>query len=295
VPSAPGVPAPTSPVDVAVNAWFAKLFQQSVYAPAVYNDPKSTDCSGNGHLTSTLYLRGSGGLSTLYYFYASRDGQQVQKSSGPETVITPAGHFKVLVAIIAWPGTVSDDALPFLQTAQAHINQDHADFAASHGYASPLVSFESTNVLLSPADVSDPTNNGTNGTGVLPVLSSKGFQLNTFDFLAVINLDPVKLEGGFSVPSTFHPAFIYMGNYEGWKAPPTSGDYYNIAEAIYHHEVSHHWGWPGDHLWSPTCNQRLGFEPFLVAPVLFGWEDTDGDGVPEILDNSPYGRKVIGQ
>src|SRR5262249_33583895 len=37
--------------------------------------------------------------------------------------------------------------------------------------------------------------------------------------------------------------------------------------------------------------QSLDFEPFLAAPVLFGWEVVDGDGGPEILDATPYGRK----
>jgi hypothetical protein len=31
-------------------------------------------------------------------------------------------------------------------------------------------------------------------------------------------------------------------------------------------------------------------EPFITSPILFGWEDVDGDGVPEILDDTPYGR-----
>ena len=29
---------------------------------------------------------------------------------------------------------------------------------------------------------------------------------------------------------------------------------------------------------------------FRVPPVLLGWEDVDGDSVPEILDATPYGR-----
>jgi hypothetical protein len=27
---------------------------------------------------------------------------------------------------------------------------------------------------------------------------------------------------------------------------------------------------------------------FIVPPILFGWEDTNGNGVPEILDSAPY-------
>lgn len=290
VPPAIGFSLKLSAVDTAVKSQFATLFGQAVYAPAVFNDPRSTDCSGAGHLTSTLYLRSSDGTSSLYYLYASRDGQQVSKSAGPFHVITPAGHFSVLVAIIAWPGTVSSDALTFLQAAQARINQDHVDFATSQGYSSPIVSFQSTNVLLDPATVTSPQS----AAGVTPALTAKGFQPSAFDFLAVLNLDPTKTEGGFSLTSQMHPGFIYMGNFSRWTAPPASSDYYTIAAAIYHHEVAHHWGWPGDHDWSPTCGStKLGFEPLILAPVLFGWTDTDGDHVPEILDDTPYGRRFI--
>jgi hypothetical protein len=290
VPPAFGFSLSLSPVDSAVKSQFAQLFNEMVYAPAVYNDPRSTDCSGAGHLTSTAYLRSSDGTSSLYYLYSSRDGQQVSKSAGPIHVITPAGHFKMLVAVIAWPGTVSSDALPFLQAAQTQINQDHVDFATSQGYASPIVSFESTNVLLDPGAVTNPQS----AAGVTPALTAKGVQPGAFDFLAVLNIDPSKLEGGFSITTQMHPGFIYMGNFAAWTAPPTSKDYYSIAAAIYHHEVAHHWGWPADHDWSPTCSTKLGFEPLILAPVLFGWTDTDGDHVPEILDDTPYGRRVIG-
>ena len=81
---------------------------------------------------------------------------------------------------------------------------------------------------------------------------------------------------------------IYVGNYSHWTTPLRAQDWRKIAWTTFHHEVAHQWGWVHD--WSPTCGgTRLGYEPFLAAPVLFGWEDVDGDGVPEILDDTPYG------
>ena len=44
------------------------------------------------------------------------------------------------------------------------------------------------------------------------------------------------------------------------------------------------------HLFIGGILVKLGFEPFISAPILFGWEDVDGDGIPEILDDTPYGR-----
>ena len=56
-----------------------------------------------------------------------------------------------------------------------------------------------------------------------------------------------------------------------------------VADAAYHHEVAHHWGWPGTHDWAGSCNKKTDHAPFIVPPVLFGWEDLDGDHLPDIL------------
>jgi hypothetical protein len=282
-PPSPGQSVVTwSAADIAVKAQYARLFQQDVEVPAVFSDPVRTLCAV-GHLTSTLYRRSADGTSALYYLYASADGQQVATAVGPTRVITPAGHFKVLLAVVNWSATVTDNALPLLEAAEARINQDHIDFATSQGFAAPIVTFETTNVLLSP------------GAGLIPRYEDSvrsavvrlGFDPTAFDFLAVLNLDPTKLEGGFSLVGPMHPAFIYMGNYWPWTGPLTAADYVNVASAIYHHEVAHHWGWPADHGWPGDCGHTT--PPFLVAPVLFGWTDLDLDHVPEILDDTPYG------
>jgi hypothetical protein len=66
-------------------------------------------------------------------------------------------------------------------------------------------------------------------------------------------------------------------------------DWQSIARTAYHHEMAHLWGW--EHEWSVACTRAADrSRPFLADPVLFGWEDVDGDGVPEILDATPYGR-----
>jgi hypothetical protein len=62
-----------------------------------------------------------------------------------------------------------------------------------------------------------------------------------------------------------------------------------IARTAYQQLMAYWWGWETD--WTPTCGgTRLGYEPFITSPRLLGWEDVDGDGIPEILDDTPYGR-----
>ena len=127
-------------------------------------------------------------------------------------------------------------------------------------------------------------------TSLQSALAARGFSTSGYDFLISINVDPSKAEGGVAYTCTT-PAFIYVGNYFSYKSRLDESQLYNFAATAYHHEVAHHLGWPATHDWSPTCGAtRLGFEPLITAPILFGWEDTDGDGVPEILDSTPYGR-----
>ncbi len=79
-----------------------------------------------------------------------------------------------------------------------------------------------------------------------------------------------------------------MGNFSSFPTPMRSSDSVSVARALYHHEVAHLWGWPGSHD-SASCSGVFGFN-LRVPPMLLGWEDVDGDGVPEILDPAPYGR-----
>jgi hypothetical protein len=61
-----------------------------------------------------------------------------------------------------------------------------------------------------------------------------------------------------------------------------------VASTAYHHEIAHHWGWPSTHDWAGSCGgSKQEYAPFIAPPVLFGWEDLDGDHVPEILNKNP--------
>ena len=286
-----GLP-PLDAVAARVRDTYQSEFGASVPRPAIFSDPLANNCLGVGYLTTVAYLPGAApGTRRMHVMHLSRDGTSFATTHEGSSAylwivqVPPAGTFKVLTLVLEWPTRFTSAELPLLIEAQRVINQQHADFAVNKGYASPVVRFEFTNVTLPGPDVSDPRER----EFVIEALSAQGVDTAGVDFLAVINIDPARSEGGFASPSTYRPWFVYMGNYGEFTATVTASQVQNIANATYHHEIGHHWGWA--HGWTPTCGDYRPFDPFITAPVLFGWEDTDLDGKPEILDPTPYGRQ----
>jgi hypothetical protein len=269
------------PLESAVRDAYQREFAETVPIPAIFKDQRSVDCAGTGHVTTTAYINGLGNRSTLLQMYLSHDGTQVEKKA-VSSVITPAGTFKTLVVIVRYGVTVSAQGIKQFERAQEQINEDHAAFARSRGYAAPLIVFDNTNVVVEPDEISDPHK----PADVRAAAARKGVSLAGYQFIIVIDPNPIRFAGGLATPPN---GDVYVGNFGEWTMVLGQTEWTAIARTAYHHEVAHHWGWIHD--WSPTCGETtLGFEPFLAAPALFGWEDVDGDGVPEILDDTPYGR-----
>ncbi|HEX6251493.1 MAG TPA: hypothetical protein VFZ56_08680 [Gemmatimonadaceae bacterium] len=288
----PGTPQqPLVPsISAAVSTSYQREFQESVPRPAIFDQDPRAGCTGAGHLMTTAYLpTGNPGERRLLEMYLSRDGTSLvtAREGGLKHSrvlrIIPAGTFNVLTVLVTYPETTDDASLALLSQAQAGINAQHELFATSRGYASPIVVFSFANVLLPPGEISDPRAL----SSVRAALADNGLSTVGYDFVVVLNPDPDRPEGGFAAFGTAAPYFVYMGNYGLWKSPLSAAAFVNVAAAAYHHEIGHHWGWRHD--WT-ECGDPTTWAPFITAPILFGWEDTDGDRTPEILDTTPYGR-----
>ena len=279
---------PRTALENAIKDHYARLFNEPVFRPAIVNQAGYVDCSGQGHLTSTLFLRDSAqpGISRVRALYTSRDGAQVERQFDG-AFLTPAGVFRVLVAVLTWPDTVVEADRGLWEAAQASINADHAAFSAARGF-SPVVRFDSTNVFLPGQDVANPRDR----QSVIAALAARGIDVSSYDILMSVHIEPSVGAGGVAFPNaSVKPAFLAIGNFSSFRAPLTPDAYRSIASAAYHHEVAHHWGWPGTHDWTPSCGGITpSYRPLITEPKLFGWEDLDGDRVPEILDSTPYGR-----
>jgi hypothetical protein len=275
---------PATPIEIAVKDAYAREFGELIERPAIHSDPLSGGCKGREpHVMTTAYFRRSSTTARLLYLFATPDGRTVIRKSQVASVVIPAGRFRVLAVIVRHPATVRDSDLANWEAAQVKINEDHGTFAASRGLSEPIVSFENTNVLVDPGDIANPSS----PVSVRDAAERRGFATASYQFVASINLDPGRPAGGFAGSD----GFVYMGNYSRWVQPLTAAEWVNVANAVYHHEVAHHWGWPASHDWAPRCGRRAADQPFIVPAILFGWEDVDGDRIPEILDATPYGRR----
>jgi hypothetical protein len=266
-----------------VSDWYRREFGVSVPRPAIFNDPRAVDCRGDGHLTTTAYLKTSTTSANLLVLYLTRDGLNLIKKTRRETAV-PAGIIHVMSLVVHYAETTGSTPLAMWQIAQGEINNQHADFARSHGYPKPLVTFVNTNVLIEPTDLV----RAQSGKEVLrAMLDERLVKPTEYDVLITINIDPSRSEGGRA--SFAADRSIDVGNYANWKTELDTKAWSAIARTAYQQLMAYWWGWETD--WTPTCGgTRLGHEPFITSPRLLGWEDVDGDGIPEILDETPYGR-----
>ncbi|SPE32622.1 hypothetical protein SBA3_1900024 [Candidatus Sulfopaludibacter sp. SbA3] len=266
-----------------MKAAYQREFGETIEHPAIYNNPRAVDCRGEGHLTTTAYLK-SGLTTTLLSMYMSRDGVSVIRRDRTQVSLAPAGTIRVLVVLVRYPETVTADALGFWEDAQKQINEDHTAFAKSRGYNAPVVAFDNTNIVIDPDQLHDPHS----PASVRTAAERHGISSADYQIVMAIDINPRESAGGLSINSE---RSVYVGNYSHWKTPLGAREWKMIARTAYHHEVAHHWGWPGTHDWAGACGGGSPeYAPFIAPPILFGWEDLQGKHVPEILSETPYRR-----
>lgn len=222
---------------------------------------------------STLYYDGS-----LYRVYVLPNGDE---RADRFQLTFPAGTQKILVAIVNHPELAFEDVIgDTWSEVQDAINAEHQAYAERQAFSTPVVQFENTNVLINPDRITSGSQEELAG-----ILAEDGMDRNEFDILVLLDIDYDVNAGGFA---SFRGRFVGMGWIYGDQVARELNreNLMGIANAIYHHEIGHVWGW--EHEWAIPEGVNAGF---ITVPVLFGWHDMDGDGVPEILDSNPYGIK----
>jgi len=270
-------------LEALVSGWYEREFGETIPRPATFDDDRAVDCRGDGHLTTTAFLRNRGRTADVLVLYLTRDGLNLVKKSRA-TVLVPLGTFRVLSIVVGHTATVGSEPLSKWQLAQDEVNQQHAEFARNRGYVSPLVAFTNRNLVVDPGQFATTDNSD----AIAAVMEAHHLSRADYDIVMVINIDPARSEGG-RAGALVGLRSVYVGNFAHWRTALSARDWSGIARTAYQQLMAYHWGWQTD--CTPTCGgTRLGYEPFITAPRLFGWEDVDGDGVPEIIDDTPYGR-----
>jgi hypothetical protein len=169
---------------------------------------------------------------------------------------------------------------------QQEINDNYAAFSTSHGFAEPVLQFSSTNFLASSSEIANPGNSA----DIISLVESKGYRQEDFDIFVSLNLDAQNISGGWA---NYGGNFVYMGYYFSQttfadlskSAGGGKSQLFWIGKSIYDHECGHIFGW--EHEWT-GMGSNLRPDDLITDPSLYGWIDTDGDGVPEIMDPTPY-------
>lgn len=226
------------------------------------------------HWTSTIYYN-----ETLYRLYLKPDGEVSGKIFQMEQL--PKSEQTVLVVMVKYKALDIENNIMLWEEAQQKINDEHKAYAMSQGYNAPIVQFQNTNILVDSGAIKEPRLEN-----IKWEVNKQGVDIKDYDIIALVDLNAAEPSGGFG---DYQLKFVKIGWFYGNIANQTDeldrDKMKGIANAVYHHEIGHVWGW--EHKWSDADNTDF----FITEPVLFGWEDMDSDGIPEILDENPYGIK----
>ncbi|MBI4732310.1 MAG: hypothetical protein HY781_09355 [Chloroflexi bacterium] len=272
------------------QAAYQQYFGLSLSSPAFahFNQDNPEETKWN-LWTSAVYLD-----DTLYkvYFYDESNitGTNAQSlSSGEYSVCQPRGNYKILLVIVDYGNTsiTPDAATEKHIAAEQAANQRWVEYSSGLGLAEPILQTETTITYLAAPPVPGEL------VTAEQVRSLTGYDPSDFDILAEVDLDvairvPQKHGGG---------GVAFMGGCkpEGSQAVnmivgiSNRDDLTNMAAALYDHELIHLFGWvhswpDGDGSGPAQLNEGHWF-PFK----LFGWTDTNDDGIIEILSDLPYG------
>jgi len=208
-------------------------------------------------------------------------------TDGNSPVCRPAGKYRILVVFVDYgnTGLTADTALNALQRGAADINAQYAKFSERYKLSVPILQFEVTGAYLA-----SPPARGSQVT-VDQVRSLTVYDPGQFDLLAEVDLDADNTYGGGSAGGMAIYGCTGAGTQQVnlWADVSAAPDVEYLPQTLLIHELDHLMGWShewpcGDGNTPDVCNQE---PPYL----LFGWYDTDSDGMPEIVSPHPYGAK----
>lgn len=226
----------------------------------------------------------------------------LKNSLWKDPVCRPAGEYSMLVVFLDFGnlGVAGDQSLADLEAATAETNAAYAAFPSAGSGSAPILQVRTTGVFI-------PVPAGVAGKLITLDQIRQFARLDPadFDWIAQVDLDSsstYRYAGGGTPETTSFgymfsacPEVPYMVNIHITvdARDQLAGMDNRLAWTMLTHEVFHLFGYPGSHNW--PCTNGLQSDPAdccgitNIPALMLGWVDTDGDGIPEILDPTPYG------
>ncbi len=213
------------------------------------------------------------------------------------TICRPAGQYKILVVFVDYGNLALNQAevRQETQSISAWTNQLYDNFAVSQGFASSPLHIQTDSVWIAP-----PPSPG-NLLTLAQIRSATGTDPSQYDFIMEIDLDKNDTVGKTVFQGVLEsnvggvalqgcgPRTKYDVNI--WSGVSDTGSMQGDLEMDFDHELSHLFGMMDSWPFSPgsvLAPDGLRHDDWIPY-VMFGWTDTDGDHLPEIIDPTPYG------
>ena len=207
----------------------------------------------------------------------------------------PCGTYRVLVIFVDYGNTGTDrtTALAKVPVVVDWLNGLYKNFSRNNGQSQPFMT-----VLADAAYVSPPPSPGGFLTAA-QVLSLTGKDPAAYNFIMQIDLDAngtlvnhvfsgiIESGGGVALQGCGKGGKFGIINI--YSSIATSTDLEGALIMDFNHELSHLFGMQDNWQWVVAPGPDGMRIDDWIPYVLFGWTDSDGDGIPEIIDPTPYG------
>lgn len=286
-----GIPPEVANPQNQIIAYYREHLGQRIFAPPItrfYHEGGAHNrWESAAYIGDTLYMvslddsgRISGGRVPISRpLRAGESGIPVQR---------PEGLYRVLIAFMDFGGTdiTRDDALRAVPELSRVVNDWHKNFARERGLSKPILELHMTGCYARV----DPRSELIFSADEIRTLT--GINPADFNLLAQVDLSrenrsPESDSGGLSFYGNAGPQAERV---TFWTSLSTKADMVNhLALVLFDHELAHCFGWI--HEWSVGDGGYVDHvdRSSSIPALMFGWTDTDGDGVIEILDSTPYG------
>jgi hypothetical protein len=225
-----------------------------------------------------------------------------QHSLFKEPVCRSSGVYSMLVVFLDFGNLAvnKDELLSDLEAAAATVNGDYAAFPSAGPGSAPILEIHPTGVVI-------PVPKEVKGKLITPaqIKTYTGMDPSAFQWVTQVDLDSAstfRLSSGTMATTSFGYAFSACPAVRSTVNIQVTIDARNqlagtdnrLADTLLSHEVFHLFGYPASHIWpciSSVSQTDRGDECVNtnIPALMLGWVDVDGDGIPEILDPTPYG------